>query len=133
MSETNRAAVEALLGKARTALSDAHLLVERGSPEAAINRSYYAAFSAARAALQIRGESPSTHAGVIRRFGYHYVRSGRISQAIGEILTVAETMRNRADYEAFTTFDHEAASDLAADTRRFVEAVETLCEQELDA
>lgn len=133
MSETNRAAVEALLEKARTALSDAHLLVEQGSPEAAINRSYYAAFSAARAALQLESESPSTHAGVIRRFGYHYVRTGRIAQAIGDILTVAETMRNRADYEAFTTFDHEAASDLAADTRRFVEAVEALCERGLDA
>lgn len=118
----------ALIEKAKTALSDAELLVERGSPEAAINRSYYAAFTSARAALHREGESPSTHAGVIRRFGYHFVRTGRITPTIGEILTVAETMRNRADYEAFTRFDHGAAADLAEDARRFVEAIEAACE-----
>lgn len=129
MSEEPEPAAQALLNKAYSALSDAKLLVEHGSPESAINRAYYAAFSAARAALLAEeGESPSTHSGVIRRFSFHFVRTGRLSENLGETLTTAESMRNRADYEAFATFERQAAADLATDVRRFVEAVEATVE-----
>ena len=52
-------AVLALRKKAQAALSDAEVLLERGSPEATINRGYYAVFQAARAALLTEGESLS--------------------------------------------------------------------------
>ncbi len=114
----------ALLRKAHDALSDAELLLENGSAEAVINRAYYAVFGAARAALSSKGESPNTHSGVIRRFGYHFIRTGAMSEEIGDILTTAESMRGRADYDAFSDFDREEARELAGDAHRFVEAVE---------
>lgn len=52
-------AVLALRKKAQAALSDAKVLLKRGSPEATINRGYYAVFQAARAALLTEGESLS--------------------------------------------------------------------------
>ena len=40
-----------LLAKARRALASAEVLAERGDPEGACNRAYYAMFDAARAGL----------------------------------------------------------------------------------
>lgn len=95
MTAGNEETIRALKRKASEALSDAEVLLERGSEEAVINRSYYAVFSTARTALLLKDESPNTHAGVIRRFGYHFVRTGRISEEIGDTLTTAESMRGR--------------------------------------
>ena len=62
-----------------------------------ISRAYYAAFHAARAALLTVGESPKSHGGARNRFGYHFIRTGRVPKAVGDILDVSETLRNRAD------------------------------------
>ena len=117
-------AVLALRKKAQAALSDAEVLLERGSPEATINRGYYAVFQAARAALLTEGESPDTHSGVIRRFGYRFVRTGKVSDEVGSTLTTAQSMRGVADYEAFSDFGREEADELVGKARRFIEAVE---------
>ena len=116
--------IEALRKKAREALSDAEALQKHGSPEATINRGYYAVFQAARAALLTKGESPNTHSGVIRRFSYHFVRTGQVSEEIGGILTTAQSMRGEADYEVFSDFSPEEADELVEMARRFIEAVE---------
>ena len=58
--------------KARRALNDARLLMEHERAEAAVNRTYYAAFDAARALLLTKGEAPSSHSGVKSRFSYHF-------------------------------------------------------------
>jgi uncharacterized protein (UPF0332 family) len=117
-------AVQALREKAQAALSDAEVLLEHGSPEATINRGYYSVFQAARAALLTEGESPDTHSGVIRRFGYHFVRTGKVSDEVGSILTTAQSMRGVADYEAFSDFGREEADELVEKARWFIEAVE---------
>jgi len=117
-------AVQALRKKARAALSDAEVLLKHGSPEATINRGYYSVFQAARAALLTEGESPDTHSGVIRRFGYHFVRTGKVSDEVGSTLTTAQSMRGVADYEAFSDFGREEADELVGKARRFIEAVE---------
>ncbi|WP_263820605.1 HEPN domain-containing protein [Salinibacter sp.] len=115
---------QALREKAREALSDAEVLLERGSPEATINRGYYAVFQIARAALLTEGESPDTHSGIIRRFGYHFVRTERVSEEVGSILTTAQSMRGEADYDAFSDFGREEAAELVEKANRFIEAVE---------
>ena len=124
MTEEPDQQIRALQEKAGQALSDAELLLENGSVEAAINRGYYAAFQAARAALLTEEERPKTHSGVIRRFGYHFVRTGRASDEIGDILTTAQSMRGRADYEAIADLSQEDAANLIEDVRRFIEVVE---------
>ena len=100
------------------------MLLEHGTPEATINRGYYAVFQAAGAALLTKGESPNTHSGVIRRFGYHFVRTGKVSNEVGDILTTAQSMRGVADYDAFSDFGREEAAELVVQARRFLDAVE---------
>ena len=55
MSPKNRDQTRTLQEKLKQALSDAGLLLENGSVEAAISRGYYAVFQAARAALEPLG------------------------------------------------------------------------------
>lgn len=112
--------------KSRQALDDAQLLLEHDRAEAAVNRAYYAAFDAARAALLTENETPASHAGVKTRFSYHFVRTGRLSREVARILAEAETMRNRADYDAFVVLTSKTAGDLLSDVERFVDAVEDL-------
>jgi hypothetical protein len=85
--------VRALLRKSRQALSDARYLLDGGRSEAAANRLYYAAIYAARAALQTEGERPNSPSGVLGRFSYPFIRTGRISETIGKALARAKTLR----------------------------------------
>lgn len=128
MTEESDRQIRALQEKARQALSDAELLLDNGSVEAAmrLNRfsGYYSAFQAARAALLTEEEGLKTHSGVIRRFGYHFVRTGRVSDEIGDILATAQSMRGRADYDAIADLNREDAAHLVDDTRRFIRIVE---------
>jgi uncharacterized protein (UPF0332 family) len=112
MNSKNEDQIRALKEKARADLSDAELLLESGTAESTINRAYYAVFQDARAALQTEGESPDTHSGVIRRFGYYFVRTGRVSDEVGAILTSARSMRGEADYDAFSGLSREEAAGL---------------------
>ena len=102
---------QALMHKARQALEDARLLLAHDRSEAAVNRIYYAAFDAARAALLTQGEAPSSHS---------------IDRRHWRTLAVAEDMRNRADYNAFAVFDVEAATDMLGDVEQLVNAVADL-------
>ena len=111
------------MNKADRALSDARLLLENDRVEAAINRVYYAAFDAARAALLMHEEAPSSHAGVKTRFGYHFVRTGVLSRSEARILAEAEAMRNRADYDAFSVFETAPTADLLRDVADFVDEI----------
>jgi len=124
MNAENEETIRALIEKAREALPGAELLLENGSAEATINRAYYAVFSAARAALLTEDETPGTHAGVIRRFGYHFVLTERVSEEIGGVLTTAASMRGEADYDVFSELEKGEAGQLTEEARRFVDAVE---------
>ena len=123
MSEENNDQIRALQEKSEQALSDAELLLENGSVEATVNRGYYTVFQIARAALLTRGESPNTHSGVIRRFGYHFVRTGQVPDEVGDTLTTAQSMRGRADYDAPADLDQEDAANLVKDARQFLEVI----------
>mgnify|MGYP000167241688 FL=1 len=72
------------------------------------------------------GEEPTSHAGILSRFSYHFIRTGRISEEVGQVLARAETDRNRADYDAFSVFEIQAAEDLVGDVSQFTKVVRQL-------
>jgi hypothetical protein len=118
--------IQALIQKSHQALDDAQFLLDHDRVEAAVNRLYYAAFDAARAALLTKDEAPSSHSGVKTRFSYHFIRTDLVSRSTGRTLAEAETLRNRADYDAFATPDQASAEELRGDVTRFIEAAESL-------
>ena len=118
----------AFLARAHTALSDARLLLDHARVEAMINRTYYAAFYAATAALHQHGERPKTHSGTLYRFQVRFVDAGRLEQRVATALGQAFHARQHADYDAISIYDEAAARDLLADVERFVAAVEVMLE-----
>ena len=118
--------VQALFKKAAEALAAARYTLDGGFLTTAINRAYYAAFYATRAALLTLGEAPKTHQGVILRFNLHFVKTGRLDSHVAAILSFAEELRAGADYDLALNIEPHAVTDLIADVERFVQAVETI-------
>ena len=112
--------------KAGEALAAARYNLEGGFLTTAVNRAYYAAYYAARAALLAVGEAPKTHHGLILRFNLQFVKTGRIGKHVAQTLAYAEELREGADYETAISFDPKAVTDLIHDVKAFVEAVEPL-------
>jgi uncharacterized protein (UPF0332 family) len=107
-------------------LASARELQDR-DPDGSVNRSYYAMFDIAPAALLSVGvredELPRTHSGVIGAFSKHAVQSGRIDQKLSAALGRTESLRLMADYTG-TALDTKTAADTVARAEAFVSTVE---------
>ena len=102
-------------------LEVARLNLVSGYPDDSCNRSYYAMFEAASAALAVLGISPpKTHKGVAKLFQQHAVKPGRIGTNTGAVIGRIERLRLIADYEGVST-EMEQAQDALQQAGRFVE------------
>jgi uncharacterized protein (UPF0332 family) len=112
--------------KAERALATARELQDH-DPDGSVNRSYYAMFDIARAALLSAGvredELPRTHSGLIGSFSKHAVLPGRIDQTLFAALGRAESLRLIADYTG-TPLDAKTAAETVVRAEAFVSAVE---------
>src|SRR6266480_4630944 len=91
-----------LVRKSERALKSARLDLTDRDYDSAVNRSYYAMFDIARAALLRAGVAedklPRTHSGVIDAFRQHAVQSGQIDRELAADLSRTESHRIKADY-----------------------------------
>ena len=117
------------LSRAKEALEDAMVLLEKGSLSSAINRLYYAAFYAARGLLATKGLDSSRHSGVISLFNQHFVKSGVIDQMVAKALPRSFEKRLNTDYEDFASVDRGEVEQVKDDVQRFVNE----CQRRLDA
>lgn len=115
--------VNLLLDRADEALEAARYTLDGGFVSTAVNRTYYAAFHAARAALLTLDETPKTHAGVLRRFLAQFVQTGRLDDSFARALPRAYQLRQEADYEDGALIEPDAAEELLDDVTAFVQAV----------
>ncbi len=83
-------------------------------------------FYVATAALLGAGERPKSHSATQARFRVHFIQTGAVDEPLGRILAQAFTVRQRADHDAISVFDTNAAADALADAEAFVAAVRPL-------
>jgi uncharacterized protein len=98
--------------------------VKAGFYDAAISRSYYAIFHAARAALRQQGSEPKTHAGVVSEFGRLLIKDGLIEEEYSTILRAARDERQTVDYEVYELDNipsKEDAEKMLKQAGRFIE------------
>lgn len=81
--------------------SDTKSVMEDGLWYVAANRMYYACYYMTVALLIKNGISASTHAGVIRMLGMHFVTTGILSKEMGRFYSSLFEFRQRDDYEDF--------------------------------
>lgn len=112
------------LARARTALEEADLLASAGRWNGALNRTYYAAFYAARALLALKRTDSSRHSGVIALFQEHFVKTGIVSPDIARALPQAFAKRQHSDYDDFAQAQAHEIKALREQVEQFVRACE---------
>jgi uncharacterized protein (UPF0332 family) len=114
-----------LMAKAVQAAASARVLLDTGDADGACNRSYYAMFDAARAALLVTGaEISKTHKGVLNAFSDRLVKNGTLPKEMGRLLKHAETFRYVADYEG-NPVELSDAQEIVEQAETFVAAMGT--------
>jgi uncharacterized protein (UPF0332 family) len=111
-----------LWDKALAAAEDARSLFGSDRYDAAVNRAYYAMFSAARTLLILRGlkaDSLKRHASVLRRFSADFVKNGPFGADDGHALRLAGDARVVADYDDVPV-TRAKAEDVLASMERFI-------------
>ena len=128
MTKEKRAA--SYMAKAKRAVTSAKVLLDAGDADGACNRSYYAMFDAAHAALlmsgaPVREEIARTHSGLIGAFGEHLVKTGRVSKDMGRTLNRAEEIRLVADYKG-DSVEAQDAQEMIEQAESFVMSLRRL-------
>lgn len=121
-----------LVRKSKRAIRSARLDVQDRDFDSAVNRSYYAMFDMARAALLSSGipedKLPRTHKDVIAAFRRHVIESGKIDVELAAALSRTEALRLQADYSG-TEIDAKSATDAYTRAEMFVQVVEQVFSQ----
>lgn len=108
------------LDKASLDLEAAKVLLNSDLVKQSINRSYYAMFHAARALLAYDKFDSSKHSGIISYFNKHYIATGKIKVEIGKMLSSAELIRNKSDYDDFYIASREVAETQLGNAENFI-------------
>ena len=118
---------ETLLEKADRALVSADTLLRGGDTDGACNRSYYAMFNAARAALILIGAPAEvtegkTHNGLHSAFNQYLVKPGHLPVAFGADFRRAERLRQISDYLG-DPIDPDKATETLAHAVEFIQKI----------
>ena len=99
------------LEKAERLLEDARLLFKESRWESSVNRSYYSALNAAKAALILFGVDPKTHEGVKTMVNKNLISDGLIGQEYGKLFRNLLSEREDADYTDYVMIDAADAEE----------------------
>ncbi|HXF92886.1 MAG TPA: HEPN domain-containing protein [Nitrospiraceae bacterium] len=127
--EEKRALSRYRLDKADRLLADAGLLLEQGRWESAVNRSYYAALSAARAILILFGGDPRTHEGVKTMVNQKLVLGGYLSKEYGRWFRELLFDREEVDYADYVTIDKADAAAAVERAEHFIREAKRIVER----
>ena|SRR3989338_729562 len=86
------------LDKSSERLESAEALIKIENWEDSISRSYYAILDAATACLISKDVVPKSHAGAIKLFSLHFIKSGLVDQKFQRQFARIEKARIEADY-----------------------------------
>ncbi|MBQ3631813.1 MAG: HEPN domain-containing protein [Prevotella sp.] len=115
--EERRALVTYRMQRARETWAETKIIIEDKLWYAAANRMYYSCFYMTSALLISYGLAASTHAGVIRMLGMHFVMTGIVSKELNSFYVHLFEMRQRGDYDDYIQIG-------SADVLPFVELAE---------
>lgn len=122
MSRVNLAAYR--IDKAKGILEEAEDSLKLNHFAMAVNRSYYAMFTAARALLALKELDSSKHSGIISLFNQHIIKAGLFPKEFSKFLSMAKDMREDADYRDFIKITDEDAGNQIDHAQKFVEEAE---------
>lgn len=120
------------LEKAEKVLADARLLLKEKRVESSINRSYYAALSAAKAALIIFGIDPKTHEGVKAMLNKELILPGLLPKEFAKWFRKLQFEREDADYGDYTAYELPDAQNAYQEASSFIDKIKEIIPSLLD-
>jgi len=114
------------LKQAGEELNAANLLFNKGFYRESVSRAYYSMFHATQSLLLIKEIYPKSHKGVIQKFGEEFVKSGILEKKMGYMLSQAETMRLKADYDVGVKISKEECEEILDNCEYFIRKVKEL-------
>lgn len=111
------------LDQAEEELNASYVLFDKGFYREAISRAYYSMFHATQALLILKEIYPKSHKGVIQKFGEEFVKSGLLENKLGYILSQAETMRLKADYDVGVKITKKECEEILDNCEFFIKKI----------
>ena len=124
--DERKAVVTVRTERAFNTLEEAIGIVESGYWHAAANRLYYSCYYIVSALLISKGFDASTHSGVIRLFGLHFVSTGMVSKNQGKFYSKMYELRQSGDYDDWKELSEEDIMPLVEPVKDFIHTINNL-------
>ncbi len=111
------------INQAEEELSASYVLFDKEFYRESISRAYYSMFHATQALLILKEIYPKSHKGVIQKFGEEFVKSGILEKKMGYILSQAESMRLKADYDVGIKITKEECEEILDNCEFFIKKI----------
>ena len=118
--------IQRFLALSNEELDTAELLVNAGRYRLCLSRCYYAMYYMSQALLLSEGFEASTHKGLIKLLGLHFVKTGKISNDLAKSLASAYDDRQMSDYNVRFEPTEEEALEAIAEAKRFTESIHSM-------
>lgn len=128
-SEERNAIVAYRVEKAKATLAEAEGIARQGYWNATANRLYYAAYYMVSALLIQNGHTAQSHAGVIRLFGQHFIKTKVVPGEFGTMYSQLFELRLTGDYDDLYNLDEERVKPFVELTANFIKEIEKLIER----
>lgn len=112
--------------RSRESLAEADYNAKGGYYNSAVNRLYYACYYVASALMLSARLDATTHKGIQRQLGLHFIMKGKLDPYYGSIYTRLFNARQAGDYEDFVFCDLRMFNELRPLAETFVENVRPL-------
>jgi uncharacterized protein len=126
-----QAVIDYRLERAREALQEAGVLLEKGHANACVSRLYYACFCAVSALLLTQDISTRKHSHARSLLHRDYIKPGRVSKEMGDHYDLLFDSWQKGDYADFAIFDVKEVWPWREPTQLFVDQVADLVAREL--
>jgi uncharacterized protein (UPF0332 family) len=124
--EERKTLVGLQMEKANRFLEQAEMVRNLQQWDLAANRYYYACFHAVQALFIHNGLASKTHAGMLRQFGLHFIKTGIVEDRLGGFLTRMEQLREKGDYNCVFSITEEELSTIIGPARELVDVITRL-------
>ena len=101
-------------------LETAQFLCDGKRYRSSISRAYYAMYYATQALLLSQNLDTSTHRGVIKLLGLHFVKTGKITPNVARLLSDAYDLRQASDYDSDLSENEMTAQSAIENAKKFI-------------
>lgn len=122
--------LKGMLSKARRYVNSAEILCQQGDYDSAMSRLYYVMFYGAEALLLSRGQTYSSHRGVISAFAKEFIKPGLLPKEMHQWFREGFDKRQISDYDFLTGISEGDVMDLKEKAENFLSSIEAFLTKE---